>query len=50
LVKNDEAGFQRIGREVREELAGKLFSREILDQVLQALDEYRASPKTTAGP
>jgi TRAP-type C4-dicarboxylate transport system substrate-binding protein len=50
LAKTDEAGFERIGREVREELASTLFSQEILDQVLQTLDEYRASPRTTAGP
>lgn len=33
--------YERIGEAIREELQGKVFSKEILDQVLSALAEFR---------
>jgi TRAP-type C4-dicarboxylate transport system substrate-binding protein len=43
LDKSDLAGFQEIGRTVRARLVGKLFPQSLLDRVLQALEEHRAS-------
>ena len=49
LAKADQEGFQKIGRAIREELAGDLFPQTLLDRVLQVLEEHRASPKASAG-
>ena len=49
LAESDRADFSRIGGEVREELTGKLFDRDLLDSVLQALEEHRANLQTPSG-
>lgn len=39
----EQAWLQDVGMELREELTGELFSQELLDQVIAALEEYRAN-------
>lgn len=49
LAEDQRADFDRIGTEVREELTGDLFERELLNSVLQALEEYRAGNQASTG-
>ncbi len=43
LSEAEKAGFDGVSKTVREKLVGELYSREVLDAALQALDEFRAS-------
>ncbi len=42
LSDADRAGFDEVGRTVREKLAGTLYPRELLDKALQTLADFRA--------
>ena len=42
--------FHRIGESVRQVLIGKLYDQSTLDQVLAALQEYRAAHPAAGGP
>ena len=42
LAESDRAGFEQVGGTVREKLIGTLYTRQVLDQTLQALADVRA--------
>ncbi|MDM7915609.1 MAG: TRAP transporter substrate-binding protein DctP, partial [Candidatus Eisenbacteria bacterium] len=49
LEPGQAGSFNAIGKQVRDELAGKLYTREILDRALAAVEQYRASAGNPAG-
>jgi TRAP-type C4-dicarboxylate transport system substrate-binding protein len=42
LSAAETAGFDTVGKAVREKLVGQLYSQEVLDSVLQAVNDFRA--------
>ncbi len=48
LTPAEMSGFDGVSQTVREKLVGQLYSREILDSVLRALNEFRAGKATPA--